>query len=146
LPASAIKKLCLIGHLLLAAASWASAAELQHIEPLRALKQSGGKWCQPASVKVVHTGAPATVTVRIADSVSQRLELIDGEQTLEVQVPAGAETTAVPVLIEPASGEVLASQNILLKPVPRLMVYLLPHSHTDIGYTEIQTAIEKKQV
>jgi hypothetical protein len=25
-------------------------------------------------------------------------------------------------------------------------VYITPHSHTDIGYTEIQTAIEKRQV
>lgn len=30
-------------------------------------------------------------------------------------------------------------------PTP-LTVYILPHSHTDIGYTEIQTAIEKKQM
>lgn len=25
-------------------------------------------------------------------------------------------------------------------------IYILPHSHTDIGYTDIQTAIEDKQV
>jgi len=28
----------------------------------------------------------------------------------------------------------------------QMTVYVLPHSHTDIGYTEIQTAIEKKQM
>lgn len=27
-----------------------------------------------------------------------------------------------------------------------MTVYVLPHSHTDIGYTEIQPAIEAKQV
>jgi len=27
-----------------------------------------------------------------------------------------------------------------------MVVYILPHSHTDIGYTEIQTAIEAKQI
>jgi hypothetical protein len=27
-----------------------------------------------------------------------------------------------------------------------MTIYILPHSHTDIGYTEIQTVIEKKQV
>ena len=33
-----------------------------------------------------------------------------------------------------------------MQPVQKLTIYVLPHSHTDIGYTEIQTAIEKKQV
>ncbi|WP_165225609.1 glycosyl hydrolase-related protein [Aquisphaera insulae] len=32
------------------------------------------------------------------------------------------------------------------KPPRKLTVYIVPHSHTDIGYTEIQTQIEKKQV
>ena len=35
---------------------------------------------------------------------------------------------------------------VTLKPVPKLTVYILPHSHTDIGYTEIQSAIEDRQV
>jgi len=40
----------------------------------------------------------------------------------------------------------LGTREIVLKPVRRLTVYILPHSHTDIGYTEIQTEIEDKQV
>lgn len=36
--------------------------------------------------------------------------------------------------------------NVLVRPVKKLVCYLLPHSHTDIGYTEIQTAVEDKQV
>ena len=40
----------------------------------------------------------------------------------------------------------MATREIALKPVRRLTVYILPHSHTDIGYTEIQTEIEDKQV
>jgi hypothetical protein len=43
-------------------------------------------------------------------------------------------------------GTKVASRAITLKPARQLTVYLLPHSHTDIGYTEIQTDIEKKQV
>ena len=33
-----------------------------------------------------------------------------------------------------------------LKPARQLTVYILPHSHTDIGYTAIQTDIEEKQI
>jgi len=43
-------------------------------------------------------------------------------------------------------GKTVASREIALRPVKKLTVYVTPHSHTDIGYTEIQTAIEKKQV
>ncbi|MEJ2701003.1 MAG: hypothetical protein P8Z79_01030, partial [Sedimentisphaerales bacterium] len=43
-------------------------------------------------------------------------------------------------------GKTIASREVTLKPVRKLTVYITPHSHTDIGYTEIQTAIEKKQV
>ena len=37
-------------------------------------------------------------------------------------------------------------QSFPIKPQRKLTVYILPHSHTDIGYTEIQTDIEEKQV
>ena len=43
-------------------------------------------------------------------------------------------------------GKTLASRTLLVKPQRKLTVYILPHSHTDIGYTEIQTRIEQKQV
>ena len=35
---------------------------------------------------------------------------------------------------------------VTLKPARQLVVYILPHSHTDIGYTAIQTDIEEKQI
>jgi hypothetical protein len=44
------------------------------------------------------------------------------------------------------AGETAVSRSVTLPPVPRLTVYVLPHSHNDIGYTEVQTAVEKKQV
>ena len=40
----------------------------------------------------------------------------------------------------------LCPREVTFKPVKKLTVYITPHSHTDIGYTEIQTAIEAKQV
>jgi len=38
------------------------------------------------------------------------------------------------------------SWRVTLKPVRKVLVYVLPHSHTDIGYTDIQTDVEDKQV
>jgi hypothetical protein len=51
----------------------------------------------------------------------------------------------VAVALEVA-GRTVAQSSLARKPVRPLTVYILPHSHTDIGYTEIQTTIERKQV
>jgi alpha-mannosidase len=56
----------------------------------------------------------------------------------------GAEARAQ-VTVE-VDGKTVATREVTLKPVKKLTVYITPHSHTDIGYTEIQTAIERKQV
>lgn len=44
------------------------------------------------------------------------------------------------------AGQTLASRDITLQPARKTTVYVLPHSHTDIGYTALQTEIEDKQV
>ena len=45
----------------------------------------------------------------------------------------------------PASA-VVTTGDIALQPVKKMTIYILPHSHNDIGYTEIQTNVEKKQM
>src|SRR6185369_10852320 len=39
----------------------------------------------------------------------------------------------------------VATQTVTLKPVRKWVVYLLPHSHIDIGYTHVQTDVERAQ-
>ena len=68
-----------------------------------------------------------------------------GENSLEVPLKAVASEKTIAVRIE--SKEMLPyNTKISLHPVKKLVCYILPHSHTDIGYTEIQTAVEDKQV
>ena len=40
------------------------------------------------------------------------------------------------------AGQEVATRSITLKPSRKTTIYILPHSHTDIGYTELQTEIE----
>jgi alpha-mannosidase len=35
---------------------------------------------------------------------------------------------------------------IILTPVRKVQVYILPHSHHDLGYTDLQANIEEKQM
>src|SRR5262249_6837433 len=43
------------------------------------------------------------------------------------------------------AGQIIAQQTLSQKPVRKLEIFLLPHSHVDIGYTALQADVEKKQ-
>jgi hypothetical protein len=45
-----------------------------------------------------------------------------------------------------AAGDTVVTRSLAVKPAAKRTVYILPHSHTDIGYTAIQTDIEEKQI
>lgn len=72
-------------------------------------------------------------------------ELTFGSKTLQYDVATAAAERALNVAIE-VGGEKVVSRFVTLPPTRQLTVYMLPHSHTDIGYTAIQTDIEEKQI
>jgi hypothetical protein len=115
------------------------------VQAVRALRKTDGQTTQPVLVTLRHFGEPRAATVRVENAGEQTIRLQRGEQTLTFAVPAVGAPTQRKVTVE-AAGGTLASREVTLKPVRKLTVFVLPHSHTDIGYTEIQTAIEKKQV
>jgi alpha-mannosidase len=115
------------------------------VKPIRALLSQGGSDFQPVRVTLRQYGSAGEVTVRAGDAASVTTNLPPGAQTVELLVPAVSAETKRTVSLS-AGGKELASREVTLKPVKKLTVYVLPHSHTDIGYTEIQTDIEKKQV
>ena len=104
-----------------------------------------GKTLQPVQVSFRHFGAPTHALIKLNGIVATNLALSSGRLTCEMLVPAVEKKTPLAVAVE-AEGKRLATQNVTLEPVRKLTVYLLPHSHTDIGFTQIQTAIEKKQI
>ena len=66
-----------------------------------------------------------------------------GLQSLEVAVAAVEKETEVAVRVEVAGQT--TTQTVTLRPVRKWVVYLLPHSHVDIGYTHVQTDVEQAQ-
>ncbi|MBM3882600.1 MAG: hypothetical protein FJ387_23245 [Verrucomicrobia bacterium] len=99
---------------------------------------------QTIRVSLRHLGEATEATVAVGDTGPRRVELRTGAQVLEVPVPAVGADTSVPVKVD-VDGETLATQSVTLKPVRRWVVYLLPHSHVDIGYTHVQTEVEAAQ-
>ncbi len=118
---------------------------LTSARPLPALKERDGKLVQVVRLTIQQLGAAAEATVRIGDNEPAKVQLQPGAQTIAATVPEVTKETTLPIRLE-VDGRTWATESVVLKPVPKRTIYILPHSHTDIGYTEVQTKIEEKQV
>lgn len=114
------------------------------VQAIRALIEKDGKLWQPIQLSFEHAGRKATAITQVDGVERDRRTLSAGPQTIEVlSEPAASERTAnVRVSVE---GKPL-STTVTLKPVRKATIYVLCHSHNDVGYTEVQPAIEQKQM
>jgi alpha-mannosidase len=110
------------------------------------LEKGGAGGLQPGRFTVTHFYAePVQAVLRIDGMEPRPLELRPGINTVEIKLPGVERETRLPASLEVEETQIAALE-LTPAPVRPLTVYILAHSHTDIGYTEIQTAIEKKQV
>jgi len=104
-----------------------------------------GMLYQSAALSLLNTGNPGTLTVKIAGLTPQVQQMMEGNNQWEIRVPMVTKDSALTVTLE-KDRKLIGERTITLQPVVLKTVYILPHSHNDIGYTEIQTAVEKKQI
>ena len=102
-----------------------------------------GKAAQAITVNVFHSGPPAEATLRVGDE-NTPIRLQPGMQTIEALVPPVKKKEVLPVTLSIGSQPV-GQAKVELDPVRKWEVYILMHSHNDIGYTDIQPNIAKKQ-
>lgn len=122
-----------------------STTVVESVQAVRAVRRQGDAMMQSVRIKARHYGEPIEATLEVEGAPRTSVRLSERAVETEVLIPAATKTVERSVRIV-AAGKVVASRQITVKPVRPLTVYILPHSHTDIGYTEIQTAIEEKQV
>ena len=108
------------------------------------LVERDGKLCQPVRLSIRHAGQPAEATVAVVGAETVTVSLKRGTQEIEVTVPAVEKETAITVMVNLPGGS-FPSGGSRSSPVRKWVVYLLPHSHVDIGYTQLQADVEKKQ-
>lgn len=113
-------------------------------ESVQALIDQNGSLVQPVRLVIQREGSPIDATIHLGDAVRKELRLTTGKNELYVLVPAVKDAAEITVAVT-ASDNQSASQTLVLKPVRPLTVYLLPHSHVDIGYTHVQTEVEAAQ-
>jgi len=98
---------------------------------------------QVLRAEIVHYAEPATVKIGIAGKkLNQTLGF--GHNMLYLPVRQIKSDTNIQVTVR-SGKKVMAEEQFLLHPVEPRTIYLLHHSHHDIGYTDVQTEVEKKQ-
>jgi hypothetical protein len=109
------------------------------------VERQGAALIQPLKITVKYPYAePVAGVVRLAGAEGKAIPLQFGSQTVDLSVPAVAADKKIKVELE-AGGQPVASREVTLKPVRKLEIFILPHSHNDIGYTALQAEVEKKQ-
>ena len=139
------------GGVLLPTSAWPAFAQDQHkgagpltAVPIRGLVNKDGKLMQPIQITFENVLAGATAVTKLNGVEIDSRVLSAGANTFQVlREPVNAPQDAnVAVVI----GDSSALASIKLMPVRKLLIYVLPHSHHDLGYTDIQPHIEEKQM
>ncbi len=110
------------------------------LTPMPALMHRGNRLVQPLVADIVHLGDPVPFRIESEGSEECTGTLQAGNNRISLFIPEAVKEKKVRVRV--LSGKkVLHSARILLLPVRKWTVYLVQHTHTDIGYTRPQSTI-----
>jgi alpha-mannosidase len=112
--------------------------------PIRGLVRKDGKLRQPVQLNIQNAAADATAVTTLNGVEVDRRVLSSGRHTVTVFTPAVSVLQQAQVKCE-IDGKPI-SATIQLQPVRKVLVYILPHSHHDLGYTDLQANVEEKQM
>jgi hypothetical protein len=118
------------------------------VRPTVLFVEEGGALRQRIDLAVDYDGpaAPAKVTIQgFRKPIDLALDsLTPGQSVVPVLIPDLLKPAMIKFQV--AAGQAKASQSVMLAPQRKWTLYLLPHSHSDIGYTELQTRVTKNHV
>jgi len=111
---------------------------------IRGLIRKNEKLWQPIQISVRHAGVDAVVVTTLDGTEIDRRTLGSGQHTFHVLTAPVTEARDGSVTVK--LGESTSSAVVKLQPVRKVLVYVLPHSHHDLGYTDLQADVEEKQM
>ena len=107
------------------------------VQQLPMLERKGAELVQPLQFSLDYPYAsPVEAVLRVEGQDAKPVSLKLGTHKVEAAVPAVSASQPLRISVE-ALGQNLASRTLTLKPARQLDIYLLPHSHVDIGYTAL---------
>ena len=112
--------------------------------PIRGLAKQSGRLVQPIQLTIEHAGPDAPLVVRAEHQQIESRVLSAGTHTFNVYVDPVE--TARQVLIEYQVAGKSESAEVRIEPARKVQIFILPHSHHDLGYTDLQSNVEDKQM
>ncbi len=107
-----------------------------------ALTRKNGRRSQLVRLEVSHFAPPARAAISAGESEPVSVEIETGYNAIYLPVPVVSAPADIPVDVR-IKGRPPARLSVRLHPVTPRTFTLLPHSHTDIGYSAPQVQVEK---
>jgi alpha-mannosidase len=112
--------------------------------PIRGLARRNGTLFQPLQMTIQNDGSAAEGITKLDGVEIDRRTLQSGANIFELYLPPATGTRTAKVSVD-LRGTTQA-ETVEFKPVRQMLIYVLPHSHHDLGYTDLQAAVEEKQI
>lgn len=109
-----------------------------------ALVRDGAQTLQQLRISLDNLVADRTLEVHTPGHEPIRAVLKIGANLLRVSIPAVTSPTTIPLVFK-LNGNVAETGKVVVEPVHKREIYLLSYSHNDIGYTDVQPDVERKQ-
>lgn len=113
-------------------------------KPIRGLRRVDGHLKQPVRITLPASKEGQEVVVVVDDHEVDRRFLPEEGRAFDVFVDPVSEPRKASLAVSVGSKKL--EQSIELLPVRRMEIFVLPHSHHDLGYTERQADVEDRQV
>ena len=127
-----------------AAAEAPGSAQSDLATPRRGLVRKGDTLLQPVTI-ALHPVTGSVSAVTTVDGVEKDRRTVQAGET-SFDILLDPVTTERQISIRVDVGGTVQTAQVTLKPVRRVTVYVLPHSHHDLGYTDLQADVEEKQM
>ena len=115
------------------------------VKGLPFLSMRGGRSFQSIDISVENAGDSVGAKIWVDGAPPLAAGVGKGSRELEAFAPETAKAGEMGLRVT-VGGQTVYTGRVSLEPVRKMTVYILPHSHNDIGYTEIQTNVERKQM
>ncbi len=99
---------------------------------------------QPILLEISHFGPPAEVLIKTEPKIISRKTLFTGYNQFNLEVAPVKDPRTIHLEIY-RENQLVFRAAAEQKPVKPIELWLLPHSHLDIGYSDYQEEVEKKQ-
>ena len=109
----------------------------------QALVRKDGRLFQLVRVEISHIAPPAKAVVSCAEAADRQPRPKRATTPCNSPCPRSKRNASVPIEVAWRTARVLPREASSLRPVVPREIWLLPHSHVDIGYSDLQTVVEK---